>query len=118
MKKLTSIPLTSKRALSIAFALFMIFTEQGPPSILQTDNGGEFLNHAHDHVGLRMLLDDEFIDLVIKEIKNLSASWNMYFKNSTIEFVNSVQLELEETINNMETHDVSPKRGSLRKTAA
>jgi hypothetical protein len=71
VKKLTSIPLTSKRASSVAFALFTIFTEQGPPSILQTDNDGEFSNHVHDHVGLRMLLDDEFIDLVIKEIKNL-----------------------------------------------
>jgi hypothetical protein len=48
----------------------------------------------------------------------LLASWNMYYKNSTIEFVNSIQLELEETTNNMETHDVSPKRGSLCKTAA
>ena len=71
VKKLMSIPLTSKRAASVAFALFTIFTEQDPPSILQTDNGGEFLNHAHNNVGLCMTLDDEFIDLVIKEIKNL-----------------------------------------------
>jgi hypothetical protein len=71
VKKLTSIPLTSKRASSVAFALLTIFTEQGPPSILQTDNGGEFSNHAHDHVGHCMVLDDDFIDLVIKEIKNL-----------------------------------------------
>ena len=71
VKKLTSIPLTSKRATSVAFALFTIFTEQGPPSILQTDNGGGFSNHAHNDVGIRMVLEDEFIDLVIKEIKNL-----------------------------------------------
>ena len=70
-KKLTSIPLTSKQASSVAFALLTIFTKQGLPSILQTDNGGEFSNHAHDHVGRRLVLDDEFIDLVIKEIKNL-----------------------------------------------
>jgi hypothetical protein len=37
--------------LCVAFALFTIFTETGPPSILQTDNGGEFSNHAYDHVG-------------------------------------------------------------------
>ena len=30
VKKLTSIPLTSKRASSVAFALLTIFTEQGP----------------------------------------------------------------------------------------
>ncbi len=48
----------------------------------------------------------------------LSASWNMYYKNSTIKFVNSVQLELEETTNNMKIHDVSPKHGSFCKTAA
>jgi len=71
VKKLTSIPLTSKRASSVAFALFTIFTEQGPPTILQSDNGGEFSNHAHNHVGRRLMLDDDFIDLVIKELKNL-----------------------------------------------
>ena len=71
VKKLTCIPLVSKRASSVAFALFTIFTEVGPPSVLQTDNGGEFSNHAHDYVGRRILLDDEFIDLVIKELKNL-----------------------------------------------
>jgi hypothetical protein len=71
VKKLTCIPITSKRASSVAFALFTIFTESGPPSILQTDNGGEFSNHAYDHVGRRLVLEDEFIDLVIVELKNL-----------------------------------------------
>ena len=71
VKKLTSIPLTSKRASSVAFALLTIFTEQGPPSILQSDNGGEFSDHAHNYFGRHMVLDDEFIDLVIKEVKNL-----------------------------------------------
>ena len=42
VKELTSIPLTSKRASSVAFALLTIFTDQGPPSILQSDNGKEF----------------------------------------------------------------------------
>ncbi len=71
VKKLTCIPITSKRASCVAFALFTIFTETGPPSILQTDNGGEFSNHAHDHVGRRLVLEDKFIDLVIQELKNL-----------------------------------------------
>jgi hypothetical protein len=71
VKKLTCIPITSKRASCVAFALFTIFTETGPPSILQTDNGGEFSNHAHDHVGRRLVLEDNFIDLVIIELKNL-----------------------------------------------
>jgi hypothetical protein len=51
VKKLTSIPLSGKRASSVAFALLTIFTKQGPPSILQIDNGRELSNHAHDHVG-------------------------------------------------------------------
>jgi hypothetical protein len=71
VKKLNSIPLANKQALCVAFALFAIFTEQGPPAILQTNNGGEFSGHAHHYVGRQMLLDDEFIDLVIKEVKNL-----------------------------------------------
>jgi hypothetical protein len=70
VKKVTSIPLANKQALCVAFALFTIFTEQGPPSILQTNNGGEFSGHAHNYVGRRMLLDDDFIDLLIKEVKN------------------------------------------------
>ena len=40
VKRLTSIPLASKHASSVAFALFTIFTEIGPPRVLQTDNGG------------------------------------------------------------------------------
>ena len=68
VKKLTCIPLVAKRPSTIAFALLNIFTKQGPPSILQTDNGGEFSGHAHNHVGRRMVLEDEFIDLVIKEL--------------------------------------------------
>jgi hypothetical protein len=71
VKKLTCIPITSKQASCVAFALFTIFTKTGPPSILQTDNGGEFSNHVHDHVGRQLVLEDEFIDLVIKELKTL-----------------------------------------------
>jgi hypothetical protein len=71
VKNLMSIPLSGKQASSVAFALLTIFTKQGPLSVLQTDNGGEFSNHAHDHVEHRMVLEDEFIDFVIKELKNL-----------------------------------------------
>jgi hypothetical protein len=71
VKKLTRIPITSKQASCVAFTLFTIFTETGPPSVLQTDNGGEFSNHAHDYVGRRLVLEDDFIDLVILELKNL-----------------------------------------------
>jgi len=70
VKILISIPLASKCASAVAFALFTIFTEIGPPKLLQTDNGGEFSNQAHDYVGCALLLDDEFIDVVIKELKN------------------------------------------------
>ncbi len=61
IKKLTSVPLVAKRALSVAVALLGIFTEQGPPSILQTDNGGEFSGSTTNHYGCRLLLDDEEI---------------------------------------------------------
>ena len=71
IKKLTSIPIVAKRTTTVAFVLLTIFTEQGPPSTLQTGNGGEFSGHVHNHVGHRMVLEDEFIDLVIKELKNL-----------------------------------------------
>ena len=71
IKKLTSNPIVAKLATIVAFALLTIFTEQGPPSTLQTGNGGEFSGHVHNHVGRRMVLEDESIDLVIKELKNL-----------------------------------------------
>ena len=71
VKYLVCIPLSSKRAAAVAYALFTIFTEIGPPSILQSDNGGEFSNQAHDHRGHKILLDDDFIDSVIHELKNL-----------------------------------------------
>ncbi len=59
IKKLTSVPLVAKRVSSMAVALLGIFTEQGPPSNLQTDNSGEFSGSATNHDGHRLLLDDE-----------------------------------------------------------
>ncbi len=61
IKKLTSTPITAKQATSTALALFNIFTEQGPLLVLQTDNGGEFVGSANNHVGQPMLLNDEVI---------------------------------------------------------
>jgi hypothetical protein len=69
IKKLTSIPLVAKRASAAAFALLTIFTEQGPPSIVQADNGGEFSRSAMDHNDHQMLLEDEFVDSIISEVK-------------------------------------------------
>ncbi len=71
IKKLSSIPLVANQAASVALALLRIFTEQGPPSILQTDNGSKFSNSANDHGSRQLLLDDEFMELVIKKVKNL-----------------------------------------------
>jgi hypothetical protein len=41
------------------------------------------------------------------------ASWSMYYKYPTMEFVNLVHIELEGTMNDIETHDASPRRHLL-----
>ena len=69
IKKLTSIPLVAKRASAAAYALLTIFTEQGPPSILQADNGGEFSGSAMDHEDRRLFLEDEYVDEIISEVR-------------------------------------------------
>jgi hypothetical protein len=71
IKKLASIPLVAKWAASVALRLLTIFTKQGPPTILQTDNGSKFPKSVSNHVGRQMLLDDGFMELVMKEVKNL-----------------------------------------------
>ncbi len=71
IKKLNSIPLVAKHASCVAVALFTIFTEQGPPTILQTDNAGEFSQSTKNHTRRLMKLDNAFVDLVIKELKHL-----------------------------------------------
>ena len=70
-KKLMSIPLVFKKESSVAYDLMTIFMEQGPPSICQMDNGGEFSGATNDSTGIHMHLEDDFIDQVIKEIKNI-----------------------------------------------
>ncbi len=69
IKKLMSIPLVAKRASAAAVALLSIFTEQGPPTILQADNGGEFSRSAMDHRDRQMLLDNEYVDEIISKVK-------------------------------------------------
>jgi hypothetical protein len=64
IKKLLSIPLVAKRAASVALALLTIFTKEGPPSILQMDNGSKFSSSASDHIGQQMLLDDSLLNLL------------------------------------------------------
>jgi hypothetical protein len=59
IKKLTSIPIVAKRASTVALALLNIFTEQGPPCILQADNGREFFGSARSSSDRRVELDDE-----------------------------------------------------------
>lgn len=59
VKKLTSIPIIAKRASCVAVALLTIFTEQGPPAILQADNGREFFGSAKSGEDRRVELEDE-----------------------------------------------------------
>jgi hypothetical protein len=59
MKKLMSIPLVSKRASNLALALLQIFTEEGPPAILQADNGREFSGSEMDTTNKQVYLSDE-----------------------------------------------------------
>jgi hypothetical protein len=95
-------PLVAKLAASVALAPLTFFTEQGPTSILQTDNGSEFSGSTNDQAGHQMLLDDEFMELVIKEVKNLWPKCQMVWgspchseSNSGVEQVNqTVQKKL------------------------
>jgi hypothetical protein len=47
----------------------------------------------------------------------LLSLWSMYYKYPTMEFVNLVCIELEGTMNDIETHNVSPRRHLLHKNA-
>jgi hypothetical protein len=77
IKKLMSMPLVAKQAAVVALALWTIITEQSPPSILQTDNSSEFAGSVVDHVRRKMILDDAFMELVIKEVKMLWPEFQM-----------------------------------------
>eukprot|EP01082_Thalassiosira_pseudonana_P015915 g13611.t1 g13611 contig9:47905-48735(-) len=58
IKKLTCIPIVAKRASTVALALLTIFTEQGPPMILQADNGREFYGSARTSEDRALQLDE------------------------------------------------------------
>jgi hypothetical protein len=47
----------------------------------------------------------------------LSSLWSMYYKYPTMEFLNLVCIELEGTIYDIETHNVSPRHHLLCKNA-
>ncbi len=49
MKKINCAPLVSKRARTVAFALYKIFADQGAPDVLLTDKGGKFSDSAMDN---------------------------------------------------------------------
>ena len=70
IKFLFSLPLTSKRAAGVAWALLQVFTIVGPPAILQSDNGCEF-NNSQIGGGRSVDMNDESIDDVIKELRVL-----------------------------------------------
>jgi len=55
IKKLTCIPIVSKRAKSVSWALFQIFTEIEPPAILQSDNRREFFDSAMDYKNKKII---------------------------------------------------------------
>ena len=59
VKNLTIISLVSKRASNVALALLHFHTEQGPPTILQTDNGREFSGSAMDTANKQVYLSDD-----------------------------------------------------------
>ncbi len=68
------------------------------------------------------VLDWHEMDKVDKDLdwggdNGLLALWSMYYKYPTMEFVNLVCTELEGTMNDIETHDVSPKCHLLCKNA-
>jgi hypothetical protein len=71
-----SIPIVAKRAASVAFSLLNIFTLIGPPAILQSDNGKEFVGHATG--GTHLVLGDEVSSFAL----NLRV-WNSFLTKST-----------------------------------
>jgi hypothetical protein len=64
------------------------------------------------------VLDWHEMDKVDKDLDwggadDLLALWSMYYKYSTMKFVNLFHIELQGTMNDIETHDVSPKHHPL-----
>ena len=80
VKKLTSIPIIAKRASCVAVALLTIFTEQGPPAILQADNGREFFGSGRSGEDRRVELEDEVSITTVTCV--LCFSHNSFSKNA------------------------------------
>ena len=79
---LFSIPLKRKQASCVAIALLEIFTVIGPPMILQSDNGKEFIGAAvtsRESRGLCVGLNAVKLDEVINKIKLLWPECRMVF---------------------------------------
>jgi len=57
-------------------------------------------------------------DLDWKGDDGLSTNWSLYYKYPHREFLDAYLEDLELAMNDIETHDVSPHRNSLRKKAA
>jgi hypothetical protein len=68
IKKFTSMPLIAKQAASVALVLPTIFTEQGPPSILQTNNSSEF-------AGWYLMMSSQNLLLKRRRCIGLSLKW-------------------------------------------
>ena len=64
-------PLKRKTAAAVASVLKDIFYLFGPPAMLQSDNGREFHTAALDNRAKKLLLDDQFILDVVKEVRQL-----------------------------------------------
>ena len=70
-KLLISTPMVAKKANCVAYAAMEIFTLIGPPIILQCDNGREFRDMVRNSSDQNIPLYYQFIDDVIRNIKNL-----------------------------------------------
>jgi hypothetical protein len=74
---LLSIPLKFKRASCIAYALIEIFKVIGPPMILQSDNGKEFLQAAmtrrqnDEYSGKLIALTQDDLTKIIAKVRKL-----------------------------------------------
>ena len=75
LKILFSVPIVAKRATCIAYALFNIFCQIGPPMILQADNGQEFSSAATTSKQRRndcqSAISDELLSGTVTEVRKL-----------------------------------------------
>ena len=85
--------LRSKRADEIVFHLDRIWTEFGPPEILQTDNGGEFRNAKVEalaaewnvkivHGAPRRSQSQGSVERCNQDVENILITFQSYFKTS------------------------------------